>query len=60
MIVLGLEVVIHASSKYKKALSIIIQIIFTNHFTMKFLSHTLFNFMCHLSIIGKQKKYLKN
>jgi hypothetical protein len=56
---LDLEVVISSSSKYKKKLSIVIQITLVNYFTIKFSSHTLFSFMDHISIINEGKKNLK-
>jgi hypothetical protein len=55
MNVLGLEVVILTSSKYKRVLSIVFQITLANHFVMKFSSHTLFSFLHHLSMIGERK-----
>jgi hypothetical protein len=55
---LGLEIIIPTSSKNKNALSLntIIHITLANHFAINILSHTLFNFLYHLSIIGERKK----
>jgi hypothetical protein len=53
--VLGIEIEISASSKYKKTLfiveHIIIHITFVNHFAMKFSSHKLFSFLYPLFIV---------
>jgi hypothetical protein len=59
---LGLEIIIPTSSKNKNALSLntIIHITLANHFAINILSHTLFNFLYHLSIIGERKKKKNN
>jgi hypothetical protein len=40
-------------------LKTIVQITLVNHFDIRFSSHTLFSFLHHISIVGKEKRKKK-